>query len=163
MVRLLALTNALLATAIAAEVLVPAGETTPAMTAVAYRPLATSALPAPTEASRHAWLPAVLARPLFAPDRRPATGTIATDPGLPRLSGIISTPTGTVAIFQSATDGKPVLARSGDQIAGWQVAAVEPDAVTLRKAGARMVLHPRFSAAAQVSPQLAHPPLPVRR
>jgi hypothetical protein len=53
-------------------------------------------------ASRDACGAVVLVRPLFAPDRRPVAGSVIEDPGMPRLTGIIASPAGAVAIFQAA-------------------------------------------------------------
>ena len=90
------------------------------------------------------WMSVALARPLFAPDRKPAPGALATDPGMPRLTGIIASPEGTVAIFQPAASTKPVVARAGERVGGWEVTAIVADAVNLRKANNIVVLSPRF-------------------
>lgn len=101
----------------------------------------------------------ILARPLFAPDRRPVAGVAAADPTLPRLAGVISTPEGIIAIFQPENGGKPVLVHSGEQVAGWDVEGIAGQQVTLRKGGQSMVLHPRF-ASVEAAPSLV---LPLRR
>ncbi len=107
------------------------------------------------------WQHTVLARPLFNPDRRPAASSVAADAGLPRLAGIIAAPDAAIAIFQPGK-GKPVLARAGDTVAGWQVAAVSPTLVSLRKDTDRLALAPSFglSDAAAVTQQ--HKPAPSR-
>lgn len=147
MIRFLALLCGLFAAIIAAEVVArpQAADAGSAMPRPAIRP---PPKPADTaHAARGPWLAAVLARPLFAPDRRPVAGAVATDPGLPRLAGIIATPEGTMAIFQPAGAGKPVLARNGAHVGGWEVAKIEGDSVHLQRAGERVVLTPRFAAA----------------
>jgi general secretion pathway protein N len=97
--------------------------------------------------SRNQWVAASLARPLFAPDRRPVAGVLSADPGMPRLAGIIASPDGAVAIFQPAGTVKPVVARSGERIGGWEVTAIAADAVNLRKENNVVVLSPRFDGA----------------
>jgi hypothetical protein len=93
------------------------------------------------------WVELVLARPLFSPDRRPAAGSSAADPGMPRLTGIIASPDAAVAIFQPAGNGRSVLARSGERVGGWEVTAIAADSVNLRKQGQVLVLSPRFGGA----------------
>ncbi|HEY0181885.1 MAG TPA: hypothetical protein VGC09_03670 [Rhodopila sp.] len=94
------------------------------------------------------WLAEVLARPLFAPDRKPLPGTTAADPGMPRLTGIIASADAKVAIFQPAGDAKPLVARFGEMVGGWEVAAISANAVNLRKQNAVVVLSPRFNGTA---------------
>jgi len=90
------------------------------------------------------WMSVALARPLFAHDRRPAPGVLAADPGMPRLTGIIASPEGTIAIFQSTASPKPVVARAGERVGGWEVTAILADAVNLRKENSVVTLSPRF-------------------
>ena len=85
-----------------------------------------------------------LARPLFAPDRRPAPGTVAADPGMPRLTGIIAAPDGAVAIFQpagSAQTGSGTLRRARRRLGG---DGDRGGSVSLRKENDVVVLSPRF-------------------
>lgn len=105
------------------------------------------------------WLETVLARPLFAPDRRPLPGVSVTDPGLPRLSGIIDTSDGARAIFQTDSDGKRTVVRAGDKLGNWAVASIEPDGIHLERPGERMVLNPRFASPAASGPA----GLPIRK
>jgi general secretion pathway protein N len=95
--------------------------------------------------SRDQWASTLLARPLFAPDRKPVGDSPAASIGLPRLAGIIASADGAVAIFQPAGSVKAVVARHGDTVAGWEVTTVALDTVTLRKANDRIVLKPRFN------------------
>jgi hypothetical protein len=89
----------------------------------------------------------VLARPLFSPGRKLAGNVVAAGAELPRLTGIVASTDAAVAIFQPAGGGKPVVVQHGDSIAGWEVSAVEMDAVSLRKADDRIVLKPSFTDA----------------
>ena len=158
MTRLLLLLAGMLVVVIAAETsprLRPAAEFGPA---AAVRPAATVRPPvAPvrnpsrrTKADMDRWLAVILARPLFAQDRRPARGarTAATAAGLPRLSGIVVAPEGSVAIFQ-AEGAKPQVARPGDLVDGWLVSMIAANGVDLRKTGARITLTPEFEDVAR--------------
>ncbi|HYZ22375.1 MAG TPA: hypothetical protein VE690_09480, partial [Rhodopila sp.] len=109
--------------------------------------------------ARAQWVTEVLARPLFAPTRRPAAGAAVSsaEASLPRLAGVIGTPDGTVAIFQPEGDGKPVLVRDGDHLGAWDVTRIEPDAVYLEHGSERMVLNPRFAAGPPPGPNLPAP------
>ena len=98
-----------------------------------------------------------LARPLFAPDRKPIASGEA---GLPRLTGVIASPNDGVAIFQGSGKVKPLLVRRGETVGGWQVTTIAIDSVGLRKAGAKLTVKPEFdnlksSSAAQ---EVAQPP-----
>jgi general secretion pathway protein N len=101
----------------------------------------------PATPSLDQWTRVVLARPLFAPNRKPSGEALTAGVGLPRLAGIIASPDAAVAIFQPAGSVRPVTARSGDSIAGWEVTAVAIDAVSLRKANDRVTLRPSFAGA----------------
>lgn len=107
------------------------------------------------------WLAAILARPLFAPDRSPAAGSVAADVGLPRLTGVIAFDNDRIAIFQPAGNAKPILARNGDTIGGWQVVTIAGDAVGLRKANARVLINPKFDNLAGTA-AIAFTPAPTR-
>ena len=74
----------------------------------------------PATPSLDQWTRVVLARPLFAPNRKPSGEALTAGVGLPRLAGIIASPDAAVAIFQPAGSVRPVTARSGDSIAGWR-------------------------------------------
>jgi general secretion pathway protein N len=80
------------------------------------------------------WESAVLARPLFNPDRRPvgqATAAAGEDAGLPRLSGIMITPDGKSAIFAPAGGGKPAVVAEGGSLGGYVVRTISLDEVVL--------------------------------
>jgi len=94
---------------------------------------------------RAVWLQAVLARPLFEPSRRPPAeghSVAAGAPGLPRLSGVIVTPTGRQAIF--AGSGKPVIVAEGATLDGFTVRSITAGEVTVIGANGVQVLHPSF-------------------
>jgi hypothetical protein len=90
------------------------------------------------------WMAVALGRPLFAPDRKPTPGALAADPGMPRLTGIIEAPEGSIAIFQPKGSAKSVVARAGERVGNWEVTSIGADAVNLRKESNVVVLSPRF-------------------
>ena len=85
------------------------------------------------------WAATALARPLFAPDRRPVPeprgAAVAGGPAgreLPRLTGVMVTPGGAAAIFAGAAEGaKPQVMRVGDSLGGFEVKAIMAGEVTL--------------------------------
>ncbi len=103
---------------------------------------------------------AVLARPLFSPDRKPPHAAHAVHAGastLPRLTGTIRTDSGVLAIFQPA-DGKPIVLGRGGAIAEWTISDVADGEVVLRRGESTSTLRLSY-ANAPVSPvQLAAPP-----
>ena len=107
---------------------------TPAPAATAAAPVAASALPATEVDDTASSLPIILARPLFALDRRPSAsgstvGAVSDD--MPRLSGILIDQSRRRAIFQPSGDAKPVSLAEGEQVAGWQIQKIAVDGVTL--------------------------------
>jgi hypothetical protein len=98
---------------------------------------------APPASSVDQWVAVALARPPFAPDRRPI-GLMSGDAALPRLTGVIASPTDEVAIFQAAGNMKPVLVRHGETVASWEVTTIAGDTVSLRKAGDRLAIRLEF-------------------
>jgi general secretion pathway protein N len=148
MTRLLGLLCALLIMVVAAEVVLRPGTAAratrnPAATIpLTHRAAADDARSAQTI---NRWVTVALTRPVFAPDRRPIPGTVAADPGMPRLSGIIASAGSTIAIFQPAGDAKPVVARSGETVGGWKVTAIAAGLVNLRKENQVIALTPRFN------------------
>ena len=58
-------------------------------------------------------LSAILARPLFNPDRKPIGGDTKSFSGLSRLTGIVVTGSRKIAIFATPAGGRPVLAKRG--------------------------------------------------
>lgn len=135
------------------EWLVPATGTAPA---------APLALPAATAAGAGGgsgqWAATALARPLFSPSRRPdATASTGAQDTLPRLSAIIVSGAGRVAIF-SASGQKPQTVEVGSAIGGYRVQSIGPDDVALAGPGGTLSLTPRFAAAAAATPGPPGPP-----
>jgi len=96
------------------------------------------------------WVATALSRPLFSPDRRPSRQAVAAVAApvfadLPRLSGILITPSGRSAIFAPAGGGKPVVATEGTTLGPYVVRAIEPDQVTLVGPKGIRVVHPTFN------------------
>jgi hypothetical protein len=119
---------------------------------IAPRPRAAAATAPPEAAPDHTreWIAAILARPVFSPDRRPAAD-IASTPGvrlpeaLPRLSGVLVGPFGRSAIF--AVDGrKPLVVDEGGRIDAWTVGTIEADTVQVSGPGGARTLHPSFAS-----------------
>jgi hypothetical protein len=104
------------------------------------------------------WQTVVLARPLFAPDRRPDAGTA--NAGLPRLAGVIASPDDAVAIFQPAGNGRPLVVRDGETVGGWQVTTIADNSVSLRRASDSLVLRPAFGNTSRAGASDAKQPRP---
>lgn len=114
--------------------------------ATAAAPIQASRLPAAAVDDGAAFVPIILARPLFALDRRPKAGPAAVGPvsdDMPRLAGILIDPTQRRAIFQPSGDGKPLTLVVGDQIAGWQIQQIAADGVTLTGPKGTQTLQPK--------------------
>ncbi|HEV2673542.1 MAG TPA: hypothetical protein VGV37_03305 [Aliidongia sp.] len=129
-------------------------------------PVRVSDLPAAVVDDGSALVPIILARPLFALDRRPKAGPAATgapSDDMPRLAGILIDPTQRRAIFQPNGDGKPLTVDEGDQVAGWQVQRIAIDGVTLTGPKGTQTLQPKpdpaLAAAAPATPATAMPGL----
>ena len=94
------------------------------------------------------WVATALSRPLFSPDRRPSRQPVAAVApvfaDLPRLSGILITPSGRSAIFAPSGGGKPVIATEGTTLGPYVVRAIEPEQVTLVGPKGSRVVHPAF-------------------
>jgi general secretion pathway protein N len=115
--------------------------------ATAAAPVAASHLPAAAVDDGARFVPLILARPLFALDRRPKAGPaaaagVAAD-ALPRLAGILIDPPQRHAIFQPSDDGKPLTLVEGDRIAGWQIQRIAADGVTLTGPSGAEILQPK--------------------
>jgi len=102
----------------------------------------------PGAGQTQAWVDTLLARPLFAQDRRTAKpGTVAALAGveLPRLAGVMVSAQGSSAIFAAAGDGKGVVIGTGSSIGGFRVQKIEAGQVTLVGAdGGTHLLRPSF-------------------
>jgi general secretion pathway protein N len=146
MIRLLTMLCGVLLAVVASEAAFRSGPRVRAAVEPAGSPsrqAAKSAHQAPATVNQ--WVTVALARPLFAPDRKPIPGTVASDPGMPRLTGIIASAGSTVAIFQPAGDAKAVTARNGERVGGWEVTTIEAGSVSLRKDNEIIALSPRFN------------------
>jgi hypothetical protein len=99
----------------------------------------------------------ILARPLFAPSRRPlSVVAIAAAPqvvaALPRLAGLIFTPTGSLAMF-APVDGKVVTLAQGDNIGSYVVRSISPNTVVLSGPAGQRELRTSF---VRVTPHVIH-------
>jgi hypothetical protein len=121
------------------------GESRPDIAAI--RPVAAApgggpAMVADQLSQRDVRLKAILARPLFSPDRRPAASAARSVSGLPRLTGIVVTGSHKVAIFAAA--GKPILAEEGLRLGAYEVTAISDAGVTVAGPEGTTVLRPIF-------------------
>lgn len=82
-----------------------------------------------------AWVATALARPLFNTDRRPAVAKPASAAlaaaALPRLAGIMVTPSGRQAIFAASAGGKPLTVVEGAKVGIYTITRIEDGAVTV--------------------------------
>ncbi|GGF23619.1 hypothetical protein GCM10011611_32100 [Aliidongia dinghuensis] len=119
-------------------------------------------LPEATTEDVSGLVPTILARPLFAADRRPKASPAAASGGpgdqMPRLAGILIDRTQRRAIFQPAGDGKPMVLAEGDQIAGWQIQQIAASSVTLTGPGGNQTLEPKPDPALAAAPPVPPPP-----
>jgi hypothetical protein len=91
-----------------------------------------------------AWADIALARPLFAPNRRPPASAASPTEALPRLAGTIRFAQTALAIFQpaagAAPGGRPVVLGQGASVSGWIVGDITDGGVTLERGGRTEVL-----------------------
>jgi hypothetical protein len=101
-----------------------------------------------------AWTEAMLARPLFNPDRRPVPATRAGTgkSTLPRLAGTIRADRGALAIFQP-TGGKPIVVGRGGVVADWTVSDITDGEVILLRGGSTTTLRTSYANLPVPSPQ----------
>jgi hypothetical protein len=85
----------------------------------------------------------ILSRPLFRPGRRREGGGMLAhvDDTLPRLTGIVITPSRKVAVFQPAAEKAKAL-MEGDSIGGWTIQKIDHQQVVLQKSGGTMTIVP---------------------
>ncbi len=106
----------------------------------------TGAIVAPP--GRAALVDTILARPLFAPKRRPPLN--AKSPAapqtavLPRLSGVITSGDQRTAIFAADEGQRPVVAALGEHVGQYTIQAIEHEKVTLVGPAGTRVLQPSF-------------------
>lgn len=121
-------------------------------------PAAMSAMPAtgPMTDPSPGWVAEILARPLFTPDRRPVAVAAVVGgppaPGLPRLAGVMVTPSGRRAIFAgaNATD-KPLALAEGGRIGAFTVSRIEDGAVTVLGPDGARVVRPSFATGSEAA------------
>jgi general secretion pathway protein N len=89
------------------------------------------------------WTATILARPLFRPDRRPLAAAAAPTAPLPRLTAIVVTQAGAIAIFDGG--GKPIAAAAGGEVDGYRIARIFPDRVVIDSPSGGLVLRPQFA------------------
>jgi hypothetical protein len=98
----------------------------------------------------------ILARPLFSPERRPASlERIVVAPKLPRLSGIVTMSEFRRAIFETPGAGRSRVSvvSEADTIGGWTVLRIGPNKVVLTHQGTTLLLTPAFrSSTVQPAP-----------
>lgn len=99
-----------------------------------------------------AWTEAMLARPLFNPDRRPVPATHAGKSTIPRLAGTIRANPGALAIFQPA-GGKPFVVGRGGVVADWTVSDIADGEVVLLRGGSKTTLRTSYANLPVPSPQ----------
>ena len=107
----------------------------------------------------------VLARPLFAPSRRPPALAADERSAPPRLSGILVWPAGRVAMVQAASGKHASALAKGGAIDGWTVTDIASDTITLRRASESVTVGLKFApptAVAAAAPAPAKPPPPSR-
>ncbi|MDB5396483.1 MAG: hypothetical protein JWM91_3989 [Rhodospirillales bacterium] len=106
---------------------------------------------------------AILARPLFRGDRRPApaeaNGTASGQPtDMPRLAGILLSSDGRKAIFQPAGKDRAIVVVVGETVGNWHVQEIAADAVTLAGPGGTRRLEPKFAAGGSSNAPFQQPP-----
>lgn len=126
-----------------------------------------SAEPRQASAADHTndWVAAILARPLFSPDRRPppedGQGRAASSTTLPRLAGVLVSPSGKAVFFAGDAGGKPVIVREGGRVGAFTVQVIEAGQVTVTGPEGTQVLRPVFEH--NVSPPAPASPISSTR
>lgn len=110
----------------------------------------------PTRDGTRQWVTKVLERPLFSASRRPAARRasvrLPNGPAAPpRLSGILVSREGKVAIF--AGPHKPIALREGGRLADYSVRLIEPNRVILQGSEGELVVLPSFARNRSVAAQ----------
>jgi len=117
---------------------------------------------APTSDQQRGWVAATLARPLFAPDRRPraAAKVVARAAAvLPRLTGVLIYGDSRRALFAGADGAKPMAASEGAEVAGFKIQRIEAGKVTLLGPEGARVVRPASDPRAAAGPGLAGVPI----
>lgn len=108
------------------------------------------------------WVTAMLARPLFAPNRRPpeAVATSAdVAPTLPRLTGILVSRNIRRVIFAATANGRPAIVAEGGTFNGFWVQLIEPGRVVVVGPDGSQDLRPSFDP--NPPPPVSPPPPPI--
>jgi hypothetical protein len=109
---------------------------------------------------REAWFRTVVSRPLFSPDRRPASvETHEVVHGLPRLTAIIMTDSRRSAIFASPLGGHATVVEVGSHIGDYEVRDIADAGVTVVGPEGTTLVRPVFDAAPAVP---GRPPVAAR-
>ena len=123
------------------------------------RPLTTPEAPVPPAVSlMREQVATVLARPLFAPNRRPAAGGGAAPSGLPRITGILVDGGRRTVIFAAAEGGRPIVVGEGGEVAGFRVQSIESGQVTVLGSDGARVLRPSFDPSPRPAVAASQPP-----
>jgi hypothetical protein len=125
-----------------------------------------SPAPAPAVDREREWVATALARPLFSPDRRPASvaATVATGgpSGPPRLTGTLVGPSERSAIF-AAAGRDPIVVHEGARIDGSTVTSIEPGQVRLQGPEGTRILRPTFQTGPERNPDVSVRSQPLGR
>jgi len=127
-----------------AEILAPGAD---APFAAPVRPPLAAAGDADPAGMATSWSATILARPVFRPDRKPLSAAPPAATVLPRLTAIVVTAAGSVAIF-TGDDGKALVLSTGGDVAGYKVTKIGADSVELAGLSGTQILRPRRSPAA---------------
>lgn len=98
----------------------------------------------PPQSVVSAWGAVVLARPLFNPSRRPPAAGLAREVEIPRLSGIMITPSEKIAVFSPAA-GSPIIVVKNSRMGAFTVMSITSDSVTVKGPEGVIVLRSDFS------------------
>jgi hypothetical protein len=93
---------------------------------------------------------AILSRPLFSVGRRPEAGVTTSDEaGLPRLTGLMVSPMGRVALFARSHAGNVQAIAEGGRIGPYVVESIQPTGVTVLGPRGQQVIRPSFPSERQ--------------
>ncbi len=132
-------------------------------------PVRTQANPGPAASADPvgAWTTAILARPLFNPDRRPEAATSSTPKAErhgepPRLAGILVSTGRSQAIFAPGDgEDRSIVAVEGSVIGGWKVTAIHAGDVQLSGPDGTRIVRPSYAnSTAPSSPPVSQAPPP---
>jgi hypothetical protein len=149
-VRLLALIAVALVGLIVIEFTLPSGGDQEAASAPGTQVAETDAAPPGGDSSPADFATAILARPLFRPDRHPfptSDQEVSTAPvDLPRLTGILMSDDIRRAIFAPEGADKAIVVAVGESVGDWRVQEIAADSVTMVGPDGTRRLRPKFVA-----------------